>query len=257
MPSGIQLAAFQLVAQLLKFVFFVAIMLVGYTGLADNSARECRLAFDQIGTMQTERIYGRDISFRRISSELLRQSKYSSKQLTPIDAVFIGIASNGHAYLLTGEDRFDGGLMFGDSLAKKSTVLDEGIVVRLDDPEGKLQQAIDDFMTNKSLPRGVSCVSSLCKLLGRSVSVNVPSEYEKTIFPNTLLKMLLTSELRDYSGRKHTVSVYVLGDNSLQSLRTRFINRTASEIGLKSIGLAPIGFTFARGIFEALSFLLS
>lgn len=224
--------------RLLPLLFITLLSLLSPSVEASELA--CNEAFGRAGIHQTERLYGREIEYQKIPSSELNRSVFSSHDLDSANAIFLGIQTDGHSYLVVNKRRYDGQSLYSKPTISKSAVVSQGVVFRIADPEGKLSAPILKMIEEQTFRRTFNCVLGVCSLLGQPNEIGFADGPIHAVFPEKLLKQLLTKDVVDSSGTNVDVQTFVIGDYSLRKLNSEMTKNSYAEAA--AYGMASLAF---------------
>lgn len=193
-------------------------------------------------------IYDRQVTVRRVErSELIRGRTIFAENLGGDDAFFVGLNSAGHMYLVANVYRYDGKLAFEKpQLNTRSSLLDRGLVIRIADPEGKIQDQIIAYFRQKGPPRSLDCAAGVCKLVSEAAGIELAQNVRQRVLPHELMRQLITQGVRGTDGRRQQTQLFVIGNAEPQTVLqaaervSRQYIRTATPY-LAGAGLATVG----------------
>jgi hypothetical protein len=220
----------------IKLCLTVVLMVFSVTSWSDPR-RGCEPILEHLSEVsdtefipQSETIFGQDLHYLRVPSRYLRQGiLFSAKRLDSQSALFIGIEPNGHTYLLAGGTRYDGNSPTQEQSIRKTKLLSSGIVIRIEDPDGKLTQNIEQYLNKHNEPFAFNCASGTCLITWRANQITIDEKRLRTIFPKVLLERYVDGVVRDGNGNELNLDVFVLGDSSLAGLIEAMEERQKSE----------------------------
>lgn len=157
-----------------------------------------------------ENFQGLDIEYIKVDSMDLTMQKLASSKLGNEKSVFVGFNESGHVYLSTDKYYFESGIGLNRSRLKKSSLLSEGVVIKIEDESSyhKFNEVLEK-MKNK---RFLSCSQGVCSVLRRQLSYKTSKDFS-FLYPGTLFRKLLTNEeLKPY------IKVFILGDHKIKSI---------------------------------------
>lgn len=180
-----------------------------------QSAVETRVEYweDVKVMVNTGILFGKAIDVRRVDRTQLHNGMFMGEELGGDDAFFIGLNSGGHMYLVANVYRYDGKVAFERStIREKSSWLDKGIVLRVEDPDGKIQDQIIDYFKKNGAPRSVNCAAGVCKVLNESSELKVARGLRQTVIPSELIRNIILNGIKGPHGEKKEAQLFVIGN---------------------------------------------
>jgi hypothetical protein len=111
--------------------------------------------------------------------------------------------------------RYDGKLLFETpGLNTRLDALDKGLILRIPDPDGKIQDAINEYFRINGAPRSLDCAAGLCKVLTQSAGVQLPGTFIDQVMPHKLMRRLIDEGASTADGRRIDVHVFMIGNGT-------------------------------------------
>ncbi len=180
-----------------------------------NASLETRVEYwnDVKVVVNTGTLFGKVIDVRRVDRTQLHNGMFMGEELGGDDAFFIGLNSGGHMYLVANVYRYDGKVAFERStIREKSSWLDKGIVLRVEDPDGKIQDQIIDYFKKNGAPRSVNCAAGVCKVLSESSELQVARGIRQTVIPSALIRNIVLNGIKGPQGQRKEAQLFVIGN---------------------------------------------
>ncbi len=202
--------------------------------------------WDDVKVLVTEAtLFGKKVELRRVErNQLIKGRTVFAENLGGDDAFFIGLNSAGHMYLVANVYRYDGKFAFEKpQLNTRSSLLDKGLVLRIEDRDGRIQDEIIDYLKNKGAPRSIDCAAGVCKMMSEASGIQLAENLRQTILPNELLKKLITKGVRGADGHPKKVQVFIIGNSDPQTIIQA--SERASRQYVKALAPYAVGVTVA------------
>ncbi len=166
-----------------------------------------------------ETLFGNEIEVRRVGrSQLIDGKSLFGEDLGGEDAVFIGLNSLGHMYLVANVYRYDGKMAFEKpTLNTRSSILDRGLVLRIQDTDGTLQDQIIDYFKENGAPRAIDCSAGACKVMNNSTGIQLARTYKQMLMPEELVKKIVVEGVKNSKGEDLQVQLFVIGNGSVEA----------------------------------------
>ncbi len=203
--------------------------------------------WDDVKVLVTEqKLFGKDVEIRQVSrDQLLHGETLLGESLGGDEAIFIGLNSLGHMYLVANIYRFDGQFAFEKpKYNPKSSHLHKGLVLRIEDRDGKLQDQIIAYFKKNGPPRAIDCASGVCKVLSRSSEIQLATSLKQKLLPKELFKKIVVDGVREKDGTKKEVQVFVLGNSNPELILKAADRYAESMVNTATSGILP---TFLMG----------
>lgn len=205
---------------------------------------------DVTAVVSTTQLFGREVEIRRVDrSQLIRGKVLFGESIGGDSAIFIGLNSAGHMYLVANVYRYDGKFAFEKpALNTRSSNLDRGLVVRIDDPDGKLQDQIIAYFKNNEAPRAIDCSAGACKVVGAATGVKLASTVRETVLPSQLLRRLVIEGVKNPDGSARKAQLFALGNGDptvIIQAADRASRKYVQLLGNEAVKLATVGIGIA------------
>lgn len=161
-------------------------------------------------------ILDQQVEVRRVDkSQLINGKAVLGESLGGDEAFFIGLNTAGHMYMVANVYRFDGKFAFEKpDLKTRSSLLDRGLVVRIEDKDGNIQDQIIDYLKRNGPPRAIDCAAGVCKILSRAADIKLANSIRQSMLPKELIQKLITQGVHGADGKPKKVQVFILGNMS-------------------------------------------
>ncbi len=180
-----------------------------------NASLDTRVEYwDDVKVMvNTGVLFGKVIDVHRVDRTQLHNGMFMGEELGGDNAFFIGLNSGGHMYLVANVYRYDGKVAFERAtIREKSSWLDKGIVLRVEDPDGKIQDQIIDYFKKNGAPRSVNCAAGVCKVLNESSELQVARGIRQTVIPSALIRNIVLNGIKGPQGQRKEAQLFVIGN---------------------------------------------
>jgi len=218
-------------------VLLALVIMIGQSHESSAQSPTCEGLFQPVNLytnteLRTEDFHGKSIQFREIVSSSMRDGFVRASELNPRNAFFIGIQSNGHAYLLKGAHRIDTSLFYGRPVLRDSNNVSftTGFIMRIEDPSGETLKRLSVFFRNQAdreraqrSPRALTCVSGVCKILRSHAKVRLDGWGPRLLKPETFFRRLVLGAITDQKGKPLSVDLFMLGYSSLAQFEETLI----------------------------------
>lgn len=194
-------------------------------------------------------LFGKQVEVRRVErSQLIKGRTIFAENLGGDDAFFIGLNSAGHMYLVANVYRYDGKFAFEKpQLNTRSSLLDKGMVVRIEDPDGVVQDQIIDYFKKNGAPRSLDCAAGVCKLVGEAAGIRMANNIRQRVLPTELMRKLVTQGVKGRDGQQKKVQLFIIGNAEPETIiqaadragrqYMRALAPYAAGAGLASVGV--------------------
>lgn len=171
--------------------------------------------WDGVNVVVTPKLFeGQWIEMRRVQrSQLIGGHSMMGELLGGDTAFFIGLNSGGHMYLVSNVYRYDGKFGFDNSTLRQSTsVLDRGIVLRIQDRDGSIQDQIINYLKQNGAPRAINCAAGVCRVMNESSQIRVARNLREVVLPSALIKRMILDGVRGSDGQQKKVQLFMIGN---------------------------------------------
>ena len=216
--------------------FLTRYLLIGVlfhsVAMASNSD-DCEVGFEPFGRL--------NISGKMVEYEYIRKNGASYKQLGGNDSVFVSFDSTGHSSISTGELRFDPVAMYGKGdLFLRATGELPGVIIRLNDES--LRSAVAKDLEAGKLTRSLVCTGAICKVLNASGEFYLNGKAIKTFDPEKIWEKLLTGDIRNCSGKKIDVKMFIVGTEKPEDI----ISEIRKSVVLQRKKFSELGYGYSK-----------
>lgn len=206
--------------------------------------------WDDVKVLVTEqKLFGKHVTIRQVSrDQLLHGDSLLGESLGGDEAIFIGLNSLGHMYLVANVHRFDGQFGFEKPIYNpRSSILHKGLVLRIEDKDGKLQDQIIAYLKQHGPPRAIDCASGVCKVLSQSSNIELATNMKQKLLPKELFKKIVVDGVQDKDGTNRDVQVFILGNSNPEMILKAADRYAESMVKTATLGLLP---TFLMGFLK-------
>ena len=213
-----------MVVKLLILLFFISSVVQAQIQCIDitKTSLETRVEdWNDVKVIVTPQLlFGKLIDVRHIErSELLGGHKMMAELLGGESAFFIGLNSGGHMYLVSNVYRYDGKFGFDNStLREKTSVLDKGLVLRIEDKDGSIQDNIINYLKEIGAPRAINCNAGVCKILNESSQIKIARNMKQIILPSALIENIIVKGIKNKNGTDKKIQMFVIGNSQPEAI---------------------------------------
>lgn len=234
---------------LILFIHSLAYAQVKCSDIAREGLSARTEIWDNVELLVTKNVlFGKLVDVYRVDRNQLHGGRFMGEELGGDDAFFIGLNSGGHMYLVANVYRYDGKIGFEPgTVREKTSWLDKGLVLRIEDPDGRIQDKIIDYLKNNNAPRSVNCAAGVCKVLKKSAQIEVSSRIPETVIPSAMIEHLILNGYKTADGKRKPVQLFMIGNadpktvidasDKLVSRYYKALKPMAITFGLSSAGL--------------------
>lgn len=202
---------------LILFLLFISIVShaqIKCSAIANASVEPRVEYWDDVKIVITPGVlFGKAIDIHRVDRTQLHNGMFMGEELGGDNAFFIGLNSGGHMYLVANVYRYDGKVAFERStIREKSSWLDKGIVLRVEDPDGRIQDQIIDYFKKNGAPRSVNCAAGVCKVLNEAAELRVARGVRQTVIPSELIRNIILNGVKGPNGQRKEAQLFVIGN---------------------------------------------